>query len=136
MSPCRGGGRVAGRQLVVDTEYRDFDLPLAGSTCTARHGDRPVSCISRPYDYGHASNSIWISEQLGVTEPELTRLRDAVLWWQTVNGALIGAVVLLCVLAVAAGVTAYLSSRRTPPHSTSSTAFHINPMIPKSVASQ
>lgn len=103
---------VAGQQLTVDIEYRDSDSPVAGSTCTARHGDRPVSCRSGFVHYGHASNTVWISDQLGVTEPELTRLRDAVPWWRTAVGVPIASLVLLCVLPIAAGVTAYLSSRR------------------------
>ncbi len=106
---------VAGRQLTVDLRYGDFESPIQSSTCTARHGDRPVSCTSMMGDYGHASNSVWIADQLGVTEPELTRLRDAVPWWRTVYGPPIGALVLLCVLAAAAGVTAYLLSGRTRP---------------------
>lgn len=76
---------VAGQQLTVDLAYYDPDLPVLGSPCTARHGDRPVSCEPRLGFYGHASNSVGISDQLGVTKPELTRLRDAVPWWRTAN---------------------------------------------------
>lgn len=104
---------VAGRQLTIDIEYRGFDLPVKESTCTARHGDRPVPCMSMLGGYGHASNSVSISDPLGVTEPELTRLRDAVPWWRT-GGEPIAESALLCALAgVAAGVTAYLLSKRT-----------------------
>lgn len=105
---------VAGRPLTIDIEYRGFDLPVKGSTCTARHGDRPVPCTSMIAGYGHASNSVWIPDPLGVTEPELTRLRDALPWWRTGAEPSLAGMALLCMLAgTIAGGTAYLLSKRT-----------------------
>lgn len=110
---------VAGQQLTIDIEYRGFDMPVIESTCTARHSDRPVPCTSMLAGYGHASNSVSISDSLGVTEPELTRLRDALPWWRTGNEPSLAGMALLCVLTgVAAGVAAYLFSKRTRPQAT------------------
>ncbi len=110
---------VAGQQLTIDIEYRGFDMPIKESTCTARHGDRPVPCTSGLAGYGHASNSVSISDSLGVTEPELTRLRDALPWWRTGNEPSLADMALLCVLTGATvGVAAYLLSKRTRPQAT------------------
>ncbi len=108
---------VAGQQLTVDITYRN-PASVWDSTCTARHGDRPVPCTTQ-VDYGHASASVGISDSLGVTEPELTRLRDALPWWRTGNEPSLTDMALLCVLTGAAmGVAAYLLSKRTRPQAT------------------
>lgn len=98
---------VAERELTIDVKYGD-PASVCGHTCTARHGDRPVPCMPQ-LNYGHASASARISDSLGVTEPELIRLRDAVPWWRTGNESSLAAIALLCMLAATAGVTTHLS---------------------------
>lgn len=108
---------VTGRPLTVDITYRD-PASVWDSTCTARHGDRPVPCLTHVND-GNASTSVGISDSLGVTEPELTRLRDALPWWRTGHEPSLTDMALLCVLiSVTMGVTAYLLSKRTRPQET------------------
>ncbi|MGH3940301.1 MAG: hypothetical protein ACRDTG_17045 [Pseudonocardiaceae bacterium] len=106
---------VAGQQLTVDFKYFDPRSPIPPNPCTARHGDRPVLCGPRMGFYGHASNSVGIDDQLGVTEPELTRLRDAVPWWRTDNGVPLATLVLFGVLPPLMGVLAYPWGGRTRP---------------------
>ena len=101
---------VAGKPLAITIQYAGYD-----STCTARHGDRVVACASGLGDYGQASNTVWISDGLGVTEPERAGLRDAMPWWRTANGPSTAALVLIAALTAAAGLAAYLLSRRTRP---------------------
>lgn len=100
---------VAGQQLTVDFKYFDprSHIHIPASPCKARHGDRPVFCEPRMGFYGHASNSVGIPDQLGVSGPELTRLRDAVPWWRSEYGIPTAALVLFCVLPTAMGVLAY-----------------------------
>ncbi|MGH3693072.1 MAG: hypothetical protein ACRDRX_03575 [Pseudonocardiaceae bacterium] len=105
---------VAGQQLTIDIRFLADDS-MSGGTCTARHGHRPVSCATRPI-YGQDALSVGISDQLGVTEPELTRLRDAVPWWRMGGAPSIAEVALLCGLtAAAAAVTTYLVNKRARP---------------------
>ncbi len=106
---------VAGQQLTIDVKYPDPGSRL-DSTCTGRHGDRPVSCMPYFSDSEQAHASVWIFDQLGVTEPELTRLRDAEPWWRTGSEPPIADVALLCALTgAAAGVTTYLLNKRARP---------------------
>ncbi len=105
---------VAGQQLTIDVKYPD-PASFENSSCTARYGSRPVSCLTRVIG-GQAPVSVSIPDQLGVTEPELTRLRDAVPWWRTGGGPSLADVALLCGLtATAAGVTTYLLNKRARP---------------------
>lgn len=105
---------VAGQQLTIDVPPSD-PTAVSGS-CTAWHGNRPVPCSTFPSVDGRGNVSVGISDQLGVTEPELTRLRDAVPWWRMGGAPTIVEVALLCgPTAAAAGVTTYLLNKRARP---------------------
>ncbi|MGH3926111.1 MAG: hypothetical protein ACRDTT_25165 [Pseudonocardiaceae bacterium] len=102
---------VAGQQLTIDVQYRG-PASVWDSTCTARHGNRPVSCSPQVTDR-QASVSVLISDQLDVTEPELSRLRDAVPWWRTGSEPIADLALLCALIGAVVGVTAYLLSGRT-----------------------
>ncbi|MCS7475450.1 hypothetical protein [Umezawaea endophytica] len=73
---------VGGRELAITVVY-PHPNPVQPGTCTAVHGDRRVACTAHVLGYGHASQSVWIDEDLGLTEDERARLRDAVPWWRS-----------------------------------------------------
>lgn len=98
---------IAGQPIVATIAY----FPDR-STCTAHHGEQTLSCRSTIGDYGHASHSVWISTQLGVTEPELTRLRDALPWWRNGDAQSQAGMLLIGLLAVAAAVASYFLGGR------------------------
>jgi hypothetical protein len=95
---------VAGHPLAITIQYAGYS-----SSCRAQHGDRTVPCASGLGDVGQASDTVWISDGLGATE----RDRTPVPWWRTPTGPTRAALVLIAALAVAAGLTSSLLSRRT-----------------------
>lgn len=56
---------VSGRQLVVSIPYTGTAVEAV--SCTARHGDRSVTCQPQMGTYGHASYTVWIMDDLGLS---------------------------------------------------------------------
>jgi hypothetical protein len=104
---------IAGAPIKTMVTYRERpDPPLSNSSCVARHGDRSVSCMSTMGDYGHASQWVYIQEDLGISAAERARLRDAVPWWRLGDQLGNRGLLLIGLLTLAAGISGYLLGGR------------------------
>jgi hypothetical protein len=104
--------RVNGRQLTIDVLYTgepDF------GRCAARYGDREVSCYPAMGFYGHTSQTVWITEDLGLSRTQLADLDAAAPWWRVTNELTTAMLALTGALGVAAGVATCLLRRRFRP---------------------
>ncbi len=102
---------VGGRELAI-TVVRSDPHPIVPGACTAVHGVRRVSCDALMADYGHASHSVRITDDLGLTEAELAAWRDRVPWWRTSEGLVKAGVLLSGLLAIVMGGIAFLVGGR------------------------
>lgn len=91
---------VGGVALRVTIHYAGFD-----SSCTATHGDRVVGCVSGLGATGHASHTVWISDNLGGAAV------DPPPWWRAPGGPARGAAVLIAALTIAAALGTLLLGR-------------------------
>ena len=104
--------RVGTRQLTIDVHYTGAPEP---GPCTARHGDRPVSCQPAMGFYGHTSQTVWITDDLGLSRTQLADLDAATPWWRATNELTTALLILTGALGVAAGVATFLLRRRSRP---------------------
>ncbi|MFD9736409.1 hypothetical protein [Umezawaea sp. NPDC059074] len=105
---------VGGRELAI-TVVRSDPRPIVPGACTAVHGDRRVSCTAQMADYGHASHSVRITEDLGLGEAELAAWRDRLPWWRTSEGLVEAGAWLTGLLALVVGGIAFLVGGRVRP---------------------
>lgn len=103
---------VNGRQLRIEVHYAGVPEP---GPCTARYGDRQVSCMPAMGFYGHASQTVWITDDLGLSSTQLADLDAAAPWWRVTNELTTAMLILVGALSVAAGVATFLVRRRPRP---------------------
>jgi hypothetical protein len=103
---------VGGHRLTIDIRYTGAVEP---NPCTARHGDRPVSCEPSMGFTGHASHTVWITDDLGLSRAQLADLNAAAPWWRLGSELYTAALALIGTLAAAAGVLTFLLRRRARP---------------------
>ncbi len=102
---------VAGVPITTTISYRERpDPPLSNSNCVARHGDHDLQCMSNIGDYGHASHSVYLTED--ISEAELARLREAAPWWRNGEQQMNVGWLLIGLLTLAAGVGGYVFGGR------------------------
>jgi hypothetical protein len=104
--------RVGTRQLTIDVHYTGAPEP---GRCTARHGERLVSCSPALGFYGHTSQSVWITDDLGLSRTQLADLDAAAPWWRATDELATAMLMLTGTLGVAAGVATFLLYRRFRP---------------------
>jgi len=104
--------RVGADQLTIDVHYTGAPEPGA---CAARHGDRVVSCQPALGFYGHASQTVRITDNLGLSSTQLADLDAAAPWWRVTYELTTAMLILICTLGVAAGVATFLLYRRFRP---------------------
>lgn len=104
--------RVDGRALTIEVRYTGVPEP---GPCAARHGDRPVSCAPSMGNYGHTSQTVWITDDLGLSRAQLAELDAATPWWRATNELTSAAMSLIGVLGAAAGVSTFLLRGRFRP---------------------
>jgi hypothetical protein len=102
---------VGGQDLAI-TVVRSDPRSIVPGLCTAVHGDRRVSCDALMADYGHASHSVRINDNLGLDEAELAVWRDRVPWWRSSDGLVQTSVLLIGLLSLAMGGIAFLLGGR------------------------
>ena len=103
---------VGPEQLTVELTYSGVVEP---GSCTARYGELVVSCSRQLGYYGHASNTVWLSGGLGLSDAQQAELRAAAPWWRVDSELWRVALALTGVLAVAAGVVTFLQRRHARP---------------------
>jgi hypothetical protein len=103
---------VGARRLAIELGYTGAVEP---GGCTARYGDRPVSCNRQMGFYGHASHTVWIPGGLGLTPEQRADLRAGVPWWRVESELTTAAAVLIVALGVATGTTTFVLRRRARP---------------------
>lgn len=106
--------QAGSHRLTVEVGYTGVVEP---GGCTARYGDRPVSCARQLGSYGHASHTIWISDGLGLSPGQQADLWAEVPWWRVESDLRAVAGALLVALGAASGVATFLVRRRAPPTS-------------------
>lgn len=104
--------QVDGRQLTIDVHYTGAPEP---GPCTARHGDREVTCSPAMGNYGHQSQTISISDDLGLSRTQLADLDAAAPWWRQTYNLVTAWLQLTCAFGVLAGVATFLLYRRLRP---------------------
>lgn len=103
---------VDARRLTIEVHYAGVPEP---GPCSARHGDRPVSCVPTMGNYGHTSQTVWIREDLGLSRAQLADLDEAAPWWRATDELTSAMMLLIGTLAAAAGVSTFLLHRRFRP---------------------
>jgi len=104
--------RVGARQLTIDVHYTG--APETGR-CTARHGDRLLSCSPAMGFYGHASQTVLIADDLGLSRTQLADLDAAAPWWRLSHNLSTAMLVLAGAFGAAAGAATFLLYRRFRP---------------------
>lgn len=103
---------VNGRQLTIDVRYIGWPEP---GPCAARYGDRAVPCMPVFGFYGHTSQTIWITDDLGLSGTQLADLHAAAPWWRVTNELTMAMLILVCALSLAAGAASFLLFRHLRP---------------------
>jgi hypothetical protein len=104
--------RVGTSQLTIDVHYTGTPEP---GRCTARHGDREVTCSPALGYYGHTSQTVWIADDLGLSRTQLADLDAAAPWWRQNYHLTTGMLIMTGALGAAAGATTFLLYRRFRP---------------------
>lgn len=104
--------RVDGRPLTIDVHYTGAPEP---GPCTARHGDREVTCFPAMGYYGHKSQTVWIADDLGLSSTRLAELDAAAPWWRLNYHLSTATLVLTCTFGAVAGGATFLLYRRFRP---------------------
>ncbi|MEO6087946.1 MAG: hypothetical protein ABIQ18_33035 [Umezawaea sp.] len=102
---------VGGQDLAI-TVVRSAPRSIVPGTCAAVHGDRQVSCDALMADYGHASHSVRINDNLGLDEAELAAWQDRMPWWRSSDGLVRTGALLIGLLSLAMGGIAFLLGGR------------------------
>ena len=112
---CGRSGDVATCTTTVAAERLTVRLGYTGVVepggCTAKYGDRAVSCARQMGFYGHASNTVWL-HGLGLSPARRAALAADVPWWRVERELMTAGMAGISALGVLAGVVTFLLRRR------------------------